>query len=140
MKEAINKEEEDVIVDLKDYKKPHLALAGGEPPILGGTWLRGLDLGTVFLVREKITAHNLRPNYVLGLFRVVEKSSKSVVLQAPSVQGNLYVDPDGFCKVYDLYENFGTLATEDQEKENAENADDGDRIPRDPTVPPGKVE
>lgn len=95
--EEQQEEKESNVVDLK--------LIGGSNNPPDGNWLAGLELGTMFLARNKQN----RNDYNLGLFRVVEKTEKSVVVRNPQIAYNLYLVPEVFCKAYDLHENLGVI-------------------------------
>lgn len=82
---------------------------GGKQPPLDGNWLKDLETGTVFLVRLK---NNLN-DFNLGLFRIEEKTEKSVILRTPSVQQSIYVIPQVFCRMYDLYETLAVVSDKD---------------------------
>lgn len=110
------------VVDLK--------LVGGSNTPPGEDWLVNLEVGTVFLARDK---KNLS-NYNLGLFRLMEKTQKAVVLKTPALPTNLYILSNLFCRDYSLHEVIGVLEVPQEQEETMEtiherNRDEGDSHP-----------
>ena len=123
-------EKEDNVVSLK------LVQGGKEPPSFGGSdWLSKLEVGTVFFVESMNSG-----SFALGLFRLVKKDNKVIVLNSPDVlevgpdgrsqPKDIYINPTRFCNQHRLYQEVGVLDFKQEEKEEE---DDGDRG----TVPSG---
>ena len=110
---------------------PKLITGGKEPPE-GSNWLDRIALGTVFLVRYKTNP----AEYVLGLFRLMHKTDRSVGLQSPTVPHTIWVNPNRFCNVFDLHEDLGTLIEEETGGAN----DKGNRFAGVPGTEDPKVE
>lgn len=123
-------EEKDNLVKFE----PKLITGGKEPPTTGDTWLEALPVGTCFLAKRKA----MNPtDFILGLFRLSAKTERAVVLNTLEHQGNLYADPVAFCNVFRMYEDLGTLSTEEEEKEHGLHSD---RAEGDSGAPTPKVE
>jgi hypothetical protein len=90
----------------EDQMKPQLRLlrGGKGPPIntTGINWLRGLTKNTAFTCKRKTGAD------YLDLYIIAFKYEKSVILVS-GLDNNLrfVVDPEDFCKKYNLFEVIG---------------------------------
>lgn len=86
-------------------------LEGGKNPP-NGNWLSELDTGTMFLVQDK-TNHD----FLLGAFKLVNKTEKAVMLVNSSVPNPVFVNPMRFCNKYSLYEVLGIHKEPEQQQE-----------------------
>lgn len=111
-------DENNKIEEAKESNVVDLKLIGGNNPPMDGDWLSPKEIGNCFLAVPK----NERSNYICGLFRVVGKFEKVVVLASPSSPTNLYVIPRRFCVAFDEQENLGNM--QEQEEQPVENADE----------------
>lgn len=86
------------IIDGGKKPVPAPALAGKEPTSI--CWLRDLEEGTIFLVKDKA-----RHEYVQNQFEIVEKTNTSVKLFTMATQPIfVWVEPFRFCNRYDFVE------------------------------------
>lgn len=114
------KEEEDNFIKMT----PHLKLitGGGEPPQKTGTWLKDLEIGTVFFVSN---AKEIR-DFNLQLFRKEgqEGTHQNVVcIRSPLLPKELYVDPVRFSNMFNLHHTVGVMAFPTEPVKEEENSD-----------------
>lgn len=82
-------------------------IIGGSTPS-GGNWLSELEIGTIFLVKDKTSA-----DFALQRLCVLDKTQKSVMLGIEREPGPRFVDPNRFCQKYMWHETLGTIKDED---------------------------
>lgn len=116
----IEDEEKDKIIKMT----PHLKLitGGGEPPQKTGTWLKDLEIGTVFFVSN---AKEIR-DFNLQLFRKEgqEGTHQNVVcIRSPLLPKELYVDPVRFSNMFNLHHTVGVMAFPTEPVKEEENSD-----------------
>lgn len=117
-------EKEERVVDLKLIK------GGKEPPTFtGNNWLSDLPEGTMFFVNSKTDPLD----FSLGLFQLVKKEGKVIILWSPEIREpdgrpkDIFVNSNRFCNRYMLYQQVCVLSPEEQ-KEQRENYDERNRI------------
>lgn len=81
-------------------------ITGGKPPEDPTlNWLEALEIGTAFLVREKMKGKSGMPRYALMQYYLVNKFAKAVLLSSQTNGDNRgFVDPKYFVLDYDLHE------------------------------------
>jgi len=79
-------------------------ITGGKTPPADGNWLSELETGTVFLISDKQSN-----DFTLGLFKLVDKTDRTVTLFTPSHKEPIYVHPIRFCNRYNLWETLMVL-------------------------------
>jgi hypothetical protein len=99
------KEQENEMTELKTI------LGGATPP--GGNWLSELEIGTIFLAKDKTSA-----DFSLMYLCLVDKTEKSIKLASPELPTPRFVDPNRFCQKYMLHETLGILKEEDLRPED----------------------
>ena len=108
----VEKEEEKESKNVVELK---LVSSDGNPPS-SGNWLMDLPIGQVFLIQDKQKPRD----FMLGLFRLIGKEGKAVVLMTTASQDPIYVNPSRFCSQYDCYEKVAVVVTESLPKEQEE--------------------
>lgn len=93
------KDEEDNMAELK-------TIIGGSTPG-GSNWLSELEIGTIFLAKDKTSA-----DFSLMCLCLVDKTSKSVKLSSPELPQPRFVDPSRFCQKYMFHETLGLITPE----------------------------
>jgi len=89
-------------------------------------WLQGLEIGTIFLVKEKRTPQATLPSFMLLCYCLVFKTDKACKLASENTQlGDVYVDPIRFCERYDLFEVIGKVPMEQPQAEEQEEENNG---------------
>lgn len=105
------------IINMKENKAVTLELikdTGSKLPPIGADWLSEKEKGSVFLVQQRN-----KPDYILGLFQLMDKTEKACVLMTPDHPKPIYVSPGRFCQVYSEFEDLGIL----REKKDESNED-----------------
>jgi len=94
------KEQENNMTELKAI------IGGGTPP--NGNWLSELEVGTIFLAKDKTSA-----DFSLMYLCLIDKTEKSVKLASPELPHPRFVDPSRFCQKYMWHETLGVVKEED---------------------------
>lgn len=102
--------------DVKRIMTPHLKLitGGSEPPNKTGNWLKDLEIGTVFLVRQAVNpmTGQVSKDFNLHMFRLEGKEGSQqqvICIRSPKSQEEIYVDPIRFCSQFDLHHSIGIM-------------------------------
>lgn len=131
MIKAADYPENDTLIDLEEERLKRmvdLKMVGGSNNPPDGDWLSTLEIGTVFLVSDKI---DLR-QFNLVVYRLVGKTEKSYILRNPSVPQNIYVK-SSFCNSHNLHEKLGLVLDDlepkqEQEETTEETEHERDRV------------
>lgn len=110
--------------NVKPFERPPIIQPAGKEPT-GSDWLSGLDKGAVFLAHPKDGKKHVN----LCEYHVVYQLTKSTLLLARVPGGEeyyLYVIPENFCSMWELYElvNDGQDADTTIDEQSADIADE----------------
>ncbi len=94
------KEEENNMAELK-------TIIGGSTPT-GINWLMELEIGTIFLVKDKTSS-----DWNLKRLCLLDKTPRSVMLGVEREAGPMFVEPNRFCQKWMWHETLGTIRDED---------------------------
>jgi hypothetical protein len=94
------KEQENEMTELR-------TLVGGSTPP-GSNWLSELEIGTIFLAKDKTSA-----DFSLMYLCLIDKTEKSVKLASPELPTPRFVDPNRFCQKYMWHETLAVVKEED---------------------------
>lgn len=113
--------EGDSVVDFK------LMNGGNIPP--DGNWLSSIEVGDMFLVQKK-----QGQEFVLGCFKMVEKTEKSCILLMQGSPDPIFVNPVRFCVTYSLHEIINVNlpeeeGTEDEDSNRTDSVEPGRTAP-----------
>ena len=100
----------------KDMAELIKTLGGSTPP--GGNWLSELDIGTVFLAKDKTSAE-----FSLMHLMLLDKTLKSVKLASPDLPAPRFVDPARFCQKYMWHETLGVVKEDELTTEPSDHSD-----------------
>lgn len=96
------KDEEDNMAELK-------TIIGGSTPT-GSNWLMELEIGTIFLVKDRTTG-----DWNLKRLCLLDKTPKSVMLGVEREPGPTFVEPARFCQKWMWHETLGVMKDEPTE-------------------------
>lgn len=102
-------------------------IIGGSTPT-GINWLMELEIGTIFLVKDKTTA-----DWNLKRLCLLDKTPKSVMLGVEREPSPMFVDPNRFCQKWMWHETLGVVK-EDDLKPIPSEPSDASTIPSVPSI------
>ena len=108
---------EELETDMAELKT---IIGGATPP--GGNWLSELEIGTVFLAKDRTSA-----DFSLMHLMILDKTLKSVKLASPELPTPRFVDPSRFCQKYMWHETLGVIKEEDIATESIEKEPEGEQ-------------